>query len=295
MTTPTLADAEQSSAHLIDVYLPLAQAADRKINPRRWVLADYDSAAHEAFDSYEDALTWMDAAAHVIRGCIRIANATGRHEDVWKLAEALSGWLHIRKDFRLWRITHEIGEESARECGAAAHARMLAALGECHLWMEETSVAEAYLQRAHARWVEADHALGRASCLEALGTVTMKKGDVARARDLVTTARGMFAEQGRERGVILMTRRIGETYLAEEKHQQALRELEHAYHWFRVEGDLYQQVRTGRSLVIALGGVGRAGEAQRLLQDLIGIAEAIGAHSDAAELSRMIEPVTSGT
>src|SRR5699024_10503050 len=91
VNTPTLDDAERVSGELIDVFLPLAQAADRRINPRRWTLADYSSAAHQAFDSYEDALAWMDSAAPVIRGCIRIANETARHEAAWKLAEALSG------------------------------------------------------------------------------------------------------------------------------------------------------------------------------------------------------------
>lgn len=294
MSAPTLDDAERVSGELIDVFLPLAQAADRRINPRRWVLADYSTAAHQAFDSYEDALVWMDSAAPVIRGCVRIAHGTARHEMAWKFAEALSGWLHIRKDFRLWRTSHEIAEESARECGPAAHARILAALGECHLWLDETSVAEAYLQRAYARWVEAEHLLGQASTLEALGTCQIKQNRPADARKLVLKARGMFSEEGRERGVVLMTRRVGETYLAEGSFHEALKHLDMAYRWFHDEGDLYQQVRAGRSRVRALAGAGRAGQARTLLQDLVGIAESIGAHTDVEELSRMADPVTAG-
>lgn len=294
MNTSTLDDAERVSGELIDVFLPLAQAADRRINPRRWVLANYSSAAHQAFDSYQDALAWMDFAAPVIRGCIRIANATARHEAAWKLAEALSGWLHIRKDLRLWRISHEVAEVSARQCGPDAHARVLAALGECHLWLEESSIAEAYLQRAHARWVEAGHVLGQASALEALGTCRLTQDRPDQARKLVLKARGMFAEQGRERGVVLMTRRVGETYLAQGSFHEALKHLDMAYRWFHDEGDLYQQVRTGRSRVRALTGAGQGAQARTLLQDLIGIAESIGAHTDVEELSRMAEPVTAG-
>jgi len=294
LATPTLNGAERITGELIDIYLPLTQAADRRINPRRWLLADYSTAAHSEFSSYEDALAWMDSAAPVIRGCIRIANATSRHEAAWKFAEALHGWLHIRKDFRLWRLTHEIAEESSRECCSASHARILASLGECHLWLEENGIAEAYLQRALAQWRTAEHSLGQASTLEGLGTVELKKGNPEQARDHVMTARGMFAQEGRERGVVLMTRRVGETYLAEGRFHESLKHLDMAYRWFRSDGDSYQQVRTGRSRIRALARAGKTVEAHTLLRDIIGVAEEIGADNDAHELARMAEQTTAG-
>jgi tetratricopeptide (TPR) repeat protein len=171
---------------------------------------------------------------------------------------------------------------------------MLAALGEYHLWQDQVEVAESYLQRARARWTEAEHVLGRASCLEALGTVEMKKDDPGKARELVTQARDLFATVGRERGVVLMNRRIGETYRHEGDYAKALGFLEHAYRWFEGDGDAYQRVRCGRSLALTLEGLSRAADAQQLLTDLVNLAESIGAHTDARELSRLAGPVTAG-
>ncbi|GHC71713.1 hypothetical protein GCM10007079_04360 [Nocardiopsis terrae] len=293
MSAPTLDDTDRVTGELIDTYLPIAQEADHRINPRRWRLADYSAAEQgSVFRSYEDALQWMDSSASIIRGCIRIANTLGRREESWQYAEATQSFFRVRKDFRSWRISHEVAEESARGCGPTAHARMLASLGECHIWLEDIGVAEAYLQRARALWIKGRHVLGEASCLEALCMVEMKKGNPPKARQHASTARDMFSGQARERGVVLATRRVGETYLAEQDHRQALKSLEHAYDWFRDTGDVYQQVRTGRSLVAALRGSGRSDEANRVLQDLVGLAESIGAHTDAEELSRMTKPVT---
>lgn len=282
-------DADRVTGEVVEIYLPLAQAADHLINPRRWRLADYSQAAHGVFDTFGDAVEWFDSTAQVIRGCIRIANGSHRHEEAWKLTESLSGWLHIRKDWQVWKISHEMAEESARHCGAAAHARMLAALGEYHLWQEQTALAEAYLQRARARWTEAEHVLGRAFCLEALGALEMKKDSPEKARVLVTEARDLFAAAGRERGVVLMSRRIGETYRHQGDYCTAQEHLKPAYRWFEEDGDLYQQVRTGRSLALALEGLGRADEAQQLLLDLSRLAESIGAEIDAEDLRRLVK------
>lgn len=169
MSAPTLDDTDRVTGKLIDTYLPIAQEADHRINPRRWRLADYSAAEQgSVFRSYEDALQWMDASASIIRGCIRIATALGRREEAWQYAEATQSFFRVRKDFRSWRISHEVAEESARGCGPTAHARMLASLGECHIWLEDIGVAEAYLQRARALWIKGHHVLGEASCLEAL-------------------------------------------------------------------------------------------------------------------------------
>ncbi|WP_017613966.1 tetratricopeptide repeat protein [Nocardiopsis salina] len=287
--------AERVTGDLIDIFLPLAQAADRRINPRRWTLANYSSARHDAFDSYKEALAWMDFAAPVTRGAIRIANANARHEAAWKLAEALHAWLHVRKDWTSWKTSHEIALESARECGAAPLARILASLGEYHLWQDDLVSAESYLLRARARWAEAEHLLGQASCLEALGMLALKKKQPQKARELVSEARERFAAEGRERAVVLMQRRIGETYRDEDAFAQAISALEPAYRWFVAEGDHYQQIRTGRSLALALEGAGSAGQARTLLNELISVATANGAEADAHELSRLMpEPVAAG-
>ncbi|GAA1114243.1 tetratricopeptide repeat protein [Nocardiopsis metallicus] len=291
---PTLDAADRVTGELIDVFLPLAQAADRKINPRRWTLADYSTAAHSEFHSYDAALAWLDSTAPVICGTIRIANATARHEAAWKMAEALHAWLNIRKDWVTWKTSHEVALESARECGAAPLAHILTSLGECHLWQDDPVRAENYLLSSRARWAEVEHSLGQASCLEALGTLALKKGEPQKARELVSQARERFAAEGREREVVLMQRCIGESYRDEDLFDQAISILEPVFIWFVADGDEYQQIRTGRSLALALGGAGSTGQMRILLEELISIATAIGADTDARELSRLMPDLAAG-
>ncbi|TQN27765.1 hypothetical protein FHX37_4494 [Haloactinospora alba] len=132
MTTLTPEAAEPATTALFDTMVPLTLAADRRINPGRWVLSPKFAAADvTVFEDRSHAIEWMNAHAGTVRGCVRIAYETSRYETAWTLCEGLWGWLHISKDWWLWRTTHEVGVEAAQQCDIEAQARMLSALGQC--------------------------------------------------------------------------------------------------------------------------------------------------------------------
>ncbi|RNL81656.1 tetratricopeptide repeat protein [Halostreptopolyspora alba] len=294
MTTLTPEAVEPAATALLDTMVPLTLAADRRINPGRWVLSPlYATVDDTVFEDRSHAIEWMNTHAGTVRGCVRIAHETGHYETAWTLCEGLWAWLHISKNWRLWRTTHEIGLEAAERCDITAQARMLSALGALHLWTDNLDEAERLHQRARSLWVSAVHALGQATSLENLGIIALKQGTPIAAREYFRQARTMFSDLGVERGVVLMERRIGESYRDSGDYDQAETNLRSALGWFLDSGDDYQVIRTRRSLALTLQGQQRDEAARELLEEARRLAETIGATTDAEEFSRLADQVRS--
>lgn len=288
--------AETSTREYIEVMVPLALAADRAINPGRWVLSvHYDAIGDNPFASREDALAWMREWAGAIRGCVRIAHETNQHEVACSLVEGLWGWLHVSKDWDMWRTSHQLGLESADHCDAAVKARMLSGLGSLHTWLDDLHEAERFHMRARALWVSSNHRLGQASCMESLGVLALKRNRPMSARSWFSDARTLFSEVGRERGVVMMDRRLGESFRDSREFEQADNHLGSALAWFRQQGDDYMTIRTGRSLALSLTQQHRTQEAHNLLSELHSTAVSLGADTDAQEISRLMTNVGGGS
>lgn len=291
-TPPGPGDVETVVRPLLATIEPLTLSADRRINPDRWVLSPrYTNANPTMFSDRAEAVEWFDANAGTIRGSIRIAHETNRAELTWTLCEGLWGYLHIRKDWELWRTTHQIGLEAAQQCDAAAQARMLSSLGSLRTWTNDLDEADRLHQRARALWVSAGHVLGQASSLESLGIVALKRATPAAAREFFRDARVLFSDLGRERGVVLMERRIGESFRDTGDYLQSENHLRSALDWFQDAGDDYQVIRTSRSLALTLRGQRHHQAARDMLEEGRNRALRIGARTDADELDSLLATI----
>ncbi|MDA0564873.1 tetratricopeptide repeat protein [Streptomonospora sp. S1-112] len=293
--TDTLASAttaaEEATETLLNTLLPLAVAADRRLNPYRWVLGPrYEQVSTDnPFGSDSEALDAMDHLAPQLRACVRIAHATARHNEAWELCEALVNWLARRRDLEMWEEVFSLGLASAQALGAkAAQAHMLVGLGRCRLWQDRVDLAESNFLHAQALWTTAEHELGIAGAVEALGTVSLKRGEPEEAEERYREARVVFAGLGRERGIALMERHIadcrrerGDINTAEQLGQQA-RE------WFRSHGDTYQEVRALRGLALTYRKAQRIHTAFDAAREARRLAQSIGATAEATELGRLI-------
>lgn len=282
--------AETSTQQYIEAMVPLTLAADRAINPGRWVLSvHYDNLGEPPFTTRDEALSWMREWAGAIRGCVRIAHQTQRHQAACSLVEGLWGWLCVSKDWQMWRAVHQMGVASAVHCGTPAQARMLSGLGSLHTWIGDLHEAERLHMRARALWVQSKHVLGQATCMESLGVLNLKRNKPLAARSWFTDARALFAEVGWARGVVMTDRRLGESYRDTRNYDQADKHLRSALDWFREQDDDYMVLRTSRSLVLCLIEQRRVQEAQELLIESLVLARKLGATTDAQELSRLGE------
>ncbi|TQN27766.1 tetratricopeptide repeat protein [Haloactinospora alba] len=99
----------------------------------------------------------------------------------------------------------------------------------------------------------------------------------------------MFSSLGAERGVVLMERRIGESYRDSGDYDQAEAYLRSALQWFHEAGDDYQIIRTSRSLALTFQEQRRHEAAREVLEKAHSLAETIGAATDTEEMSRLAE------
>lgn len=106
-TPPALDDVESAVYSLMSTMEPSVLAADRCINPDRWVLSPRYETADMTIFARSEAVEWFDANAETVLGCIQIAHGTARFETAWTLAKELWSYLHIRKNWNLWRTVYE--------------------------------------------------------------------------------------------------------------------------------------------------------------------------------------------
>lgn len=203
-------DVEGVVRSLMSTVEPLTLAADRRINPGRRILNTRYERASVDVGSTTEAVEWFDTHARTVLGCIQIAHDSGRWNTSWTLAEGLWSYLHVKKDWALWLSAYEIGLEAAQHCKDPAQARMLSGLGTPCMWQGRLDEAERLHARAKALWVSAGHTFGHASSLEALGVIALNRNLPLSARSLFQEARGLHGGMRRERGVVLMERRLGE-------------------------------------------------------------------------------------
>ena len=234
---------------IVTWYLARAVAADLVVMPGRRRLGPvYATARQEppAFPSAREALDWLEEELPNLLAVLRTANREGFHEAAWQICEALWGLFVLRRHYAEWVASNEIGLESARACGdEAAQARMLAQLGRAHLDLGELDQAELSfsesLDRAHA----AGHRFGEASAYQQLGLLRLTRNEPDAAIPYFLSSRDMHAALGDDRGVALLTRRIGEAYRAGGRYADAAGLLRDAVAQYTEAGDRYN---AGRSL-----------------------------------------------
>lgn len=273
MTMTVSRSAARAAAHdHVALHGALARSAGRHLNPDRWLLTAEDQIDLDLFSGYDDALEWLTSTADLHRAVVRTAHVSGLHTECWQLCEALLPHLRGAQDFETWRISHKLGLRSAAHCGPAPMARMLSGLGSCYQWEGRLDEAEAEFVRAEQLWLKADHTLGRASLSESLGLLALREGDLGLAEARFLRALRLFTELGRDRGIWLIQRRLGETALAARNFTKAIHYLTSSRAWFADRGDRYQVVRNTMSLARSLAGAGQQDQAQQELEEAAGAA-----------------------
>jgi transcriptional regulator with XRE-family HTH domain/tetratricopeptide (TPR) repeat protein len=105
---------------MLSWYLHTARAACRVINPHRTHIPLSPAepcAAPLAFDSYADALAWLDAEHANLLTAVAQAARQGEHEIAWKLPATLWDLFNLRGRIGDWLTAHKTGLASARLLG----------------------------------------------------------------------------------------------------------------------------------------------------------------------------------
>ncbi|MDA2803877.1 tetratricopeptide repeat protein [Nocardiopsis suaedae] len=274
---------------LLHGYLRTAVAADTALNPGRWHVGPlYERVGDPAVPAFPDAdaaLHWLDEELPTLEELVVWAARDGHPAEAWQLCEALWDLFLRRRHHDSWFRTHEAGLAAAEELGdAAARGRMHGALAAAHVSLHRTDEAEHHHREALRAWEEADHELGRASALEGLGVVELVRGASHRAVRHFEGALTVHTALGRDRGIALMRRRLGEALRDAGRPEEAVGHLTWALGHFREAGDRYLQTRALVGLATVHLKTGDLDEAERVLDAALGAAQEARADMETARV-----------
>lgn len=287
----SLAEAEEGHSEAtaaldraLDHYLTTAAAADRTLNPGRWHLAPvFERPLARGFGSRSEALDWLESELEVLRATVRLCASTGRHSLCWQLCEALRNVFMIRKHFDAWEETHTAGLASAEALDdPAAEANMLNALAGLRLSLGDPDLASQLHHRALAAWTRAGHVLGQASSLEGAGVCELAREQPAWARTLFERALAIHTQLGRNRGIALMLRRLGEASRDLGDHTRAVDYFGRALEFFTEADEPYMRVRTLAGLAATRLAAAEPDRARPVLTEVLRLSDRIGARAERA-------------
>jgi tetratricopeptide (TPR) repeat protein len=282
-------------ARAVGWYLARAVAADIVVIPGRWRLNPmYQEvrAAPAAYDGSRAALRWMESELPGLLAAVRAAHDAGLHEQAWQLCEALWGLFAYRKYFRRWIDSHALGLASALACGdRQAEARMRVQLGHAYLNLGQAGPAREEFTRALALARQEEHRIGEATALENIGLVDLSLRRPDEAIGVFTEAREIFLQIGVPRGVLGLTRHIGEAHRDAGRHELAVRHLLQARRLSAALPDRYNEARCLTGLGDTYAKAGQLDDAVRSLDEALGIMVSLGGRYEQARIRAVLADV----
>lgn len=269
---------------IVGHYLRWASAADRRIIPGRSRLGTQFAPGEKTpqFDRTA-ALAWLEQELPNLVAVQKLAHERTYHQEAWEICEALWPLFVYRKHYQTWLDTHRTGLEAARACGnQLAEAQILAQLASAYLNLHRFDLAEKFAAQAVDLERANDHALGEAAALERRGVAELAQGRTAEAIATFSSSLMLNERAGVQRGVAIMSRRLGDAFHAVDEPDKSISYLSRARAFFAADGDQYNEARTLLSLGRVYADTERIDEAQQALQAVLDISEAIGARNETA-------------
>lgn len=282
--------AEAALDRVLEYYLTTIATADRALNPGRWHLAPvYERLPKRRFDSKRQAVDWLATESEALQAIVRFCAATGRHSTCWQLCEVLLGFFLLRKQLDTWVRTCEIGAASARALDdPAAQAMMLTVLATRHVHAHDPDQATELNSQALELWRRAGHTLGQASSLEGLGVCELAGGRPVEARAHFESALAIHTRLGRNRGIALMLRRLGETNRDLGEYDAAVDYFRRALEFFTEDEETFARIRVLRGLAATRLAAADPDRARPVLEDILRLSHLIGAHFEKADAHVML-------
>lgn len=194
------ADCDQALERLYAFYLGAVGEAGRLLYPRTPRLpSPRPTAAPVAFRDPEEALAWLDAERPSLVAAITYAAEHGPHHAAWRLADALRGYLSLRRDPIDWLTIAEAARQAARRDGdLAAQAACELSLAQVHQARSDHRSSRDHYTQALLLAQEAGWREGEAAVLNNLGNVHWKLGTLQRAAGYYSRAIAISMETGQQ-------------------------------------------------------------------------------------------------
>ncbi|HEY6313857.1 MAG TPA: tetratricopeptide repeat protein [Streptosporangiaceae bacterium] len=262
---------------MLSWYLHTAAAACRLINPHRTPISLSPAApgtAPLAFDSYVDALAWLDVEHVNLLTAVHQAARHGEHQIAWQLTATLWDLFDLRGRIGDWVAAHQTGLASARLLGDHRAEKIIVGnLGGTYLYAGQLLSALDCLSQYLAIARELGDEEGVAKGLVNLGAVLTELGRPGQAMPPLQEALGLFRKMGHRAGQGYALSAIGGAYRLSGRFSDAIPYYQQGLKVFR---EINKTTSTGEVLVDMSMARLKLGQADA----------AIGEAEEAAELSR---------
>ncbi|WP_434444788.1 ATP-binding protein [Lentzea sp. E54] len=210
----------------------------------------------------EDPVAWLETERVNLVSAVKCAHERGWPGLVWQLCEPMWHLFLNGHYYADWVETHRLAVPAARAAGqplAAARLGTRLAMAYVNLHRYDEAVAE--LDAVLAAGL--DDPVSETVALSMLGRVHLDRGDPAAALHCYRRVLEVRAERGRDRGVGMARRRIGQALIELGRAGEAIAELELAESLLT---DPVERARVRTFLARACADAGRTGRARSLLE-----------------------------
>ncbi|MEU4983518.1 BTAD domain-containing putative transcriptional regulator [Streptomyces sp. NPDC021969] len=186
-------------ARMAGGWLHLAQEAHRRVHGGDFAVLHGDAPRWSPPKPYVDRLltdpvAWLDAERGALCRMVEHAADEGLHDLSWDLATTLVTLFEVRGHHDLWERTHLRALEAVTRAGnLRGTAAVRAGLGSLHLRRGQAASARNLLESALGLFLVCDDPRGRALCRRDLALLARREGDHATAGELYARAMEDFA------------------------------------------------------------------------------------------------------
>jgi DNA-binding SARP family transcriptional activator len=284
----TVHEREAALGRLLDHYLHTAHAAHVLLRPDfvpPSPAAARPGVTREEPSDYGQAMAWFAAERQVLMAAVSKARDTGHHAHAWKLALALSQFVHRQGYFHDWAATMRTALGAALAAGdGAAQAHVRRSLAGAYHFLGRDDEALAELERTRELFSELGYVTEHAYLHSDFGTVLASQGHYDEAINHYRRAQDLYRLIRHEKGQAAALEGTGRCRGLQGRYQEAVGFVEKAMVLYRLLDD-----RNGESNCWARLGefrhqLGQYPEARDCHRRALALCRELGNRADEAEV-----------
>jgi tetratricopeptide (TPR) repeat protein len=285
--TDRMSAQDTATRRLINWYLATVDNANALVLPGRTERDDFarDPAAGRRFESYDQAMHWLEEERSNLVDITRRANEIGEHQAAAVMPNLLWGYFNVTKHWPEWIACNELGIASARAVNdRKSEAYLLTSQGVAYRNLRETELALDSHSAAIRLFEQLGDTVGLGYAQQNLANVLSDAGRNEEALPHYRRALDIFADAGEGgRGLAITLNSMAVCLQRMGRHTEALDTARRARHLMEAIDDAHGIAFAQNTIGEAEAGLGRSDEAVRAFDEALALRRRIGDRYGAAK------------
>lgn len=277
--TDTMNEQDEATRRLIDWYVASADNADALLSPGRSLRDDIRTTVEgRRFESYDDALSWMESERANLIDIVRRAGEIGEHHSAAVIPNLMWTYFNVTKHWADWITCNEIGLASARRSGdKRSEAYLQTSQGVAHGSLRHTELAIEAHSRAIGLFEEVGEVDGLGYAHNNLANAYNDAGRYEQAIAHYRKAIAVFVDvSDPRRGQGMALNGLALCFLRMERYTDSLETARRAYTTARETGHTFGAAVALNTTGRAEAGLGRLDRAARTLREALALRRKAG-------------------